>query len=124
MADNENVNVQETFTEEDISNNRFMAILAYLFLLVLIPFFTRKDSPFTKFHVKQGFVLVFIYAAGVVLQFFDFIPILGWITGIVGGAVCVFAGVLSIIGIVTAARGQGKPLPIVGKYSEKITFVK
>ena len=124
MADNENVNVEETYTQEDISSNKFMAILAYLFLLVLIPFFTRKDSPFTKFHVKQGFVVLFIYAAGIVLQIFDWIPVVGWITAIVGWLICVFAVVLSVIGIVGAARGQAKPLPIVGKYSDKITFVK
>lgn len=124
MADNENVNVEETYTQEDISSNKFMAILAYLFLLVLIPFFTRKDSPFTKFHVKQGFVLVFIYAAGYILDFFYIIPYVGWIFGILGSVLTVFAVVLSVIGIVGAARGQAKPLPIVGKYSDKITFVK
>ncbi|MBR5059620.1 MAG: hypothetical protein IKX06_02485 [Clostridia bacterium] len=124
MADNENVNVQETYTQEDINSNRAFGILAYWFLLVLIPFFVRKDSPFAKFHVKQGFVLLFIYAAGYVLDFFYIIPYVGWIFGILGSIITVFAFVLSIIGTIGAARGQANPLPIVGKYSDKIKFVK
>jgi hypothetical protein len=43
----------------DAANNKGMAVLSYLGALVLIPLFARKDSPFARFHINQGLVLMF-----------------------------------------------------------------
>lgn len=93
----------------DVSSNKLMAILSYFSILVLIPLFAAKESKFARFHVNQGLILL-------ILEFVIFF--IGKIPGIFGIAVllnlCVL--VLSIIGIVNAAKGKTKELPLVGKY--------
>lgn len=99
------------FTAEDITNNKAMAILAYFGILVLIPIFAAKDSKYARFHANQGLVLLIV---DLILIIIGKIPIIGWIVGFVGGiALLVFA----IMGIVAAAQGQAKTLPLVGKYT-------
>lgn len=112
--------------QADIESNKAMAILAYFGLLVLIPIFAAKDSRFARYHANQGLVLL-LFAVGygilvVVLQavfwsllftsytgfglygIMNLLLSLGWI----------FFLVLAIMGIVHAAKGEYKPLPIIG----------
>ena len=44
--------------QKDIEDNKFMSVLAYLGLFVLIPIFAAKDSDFARFHSNQGLVLL------------------------------------------------------------------
>lgn len=100
------------FTPEDIQNNKIMAICSYLFLLVLVPIFAAKDSPFAKFHVNQGLVLLLAdIVLGIATRILAFIPILG---GIISWLLYVAIAVLSIIGIINAAQGKAKQLPLIG----------
>lgn len=96
------------------SNEKAFGILAYLGWLVLVPIIAGKTE-FSKFHANQGLVLaiaeIVITIVAVVMMF---IPIVGWIIGILLYLVDVAALVLAIIGIVNAAQGQMKPLPIIG----------
>ena len=99
---------------QDVQSNRVMAVLAYLSWLVLVPIFGAKDSPYARFHANQGLVLVIVEAvwgifaaiAGELLWFLGFVLDLGSI---------VFA-VLTIIGIVNAAKGRAKELPVIGRF--------
>lgn len=106
----------EQYTQQDIEENKFMALLSYLGILVLIPLLTKKDSPYTKFHVKQGIVLLI---AWVVLALVSWIPVLGWIIGIIGFFVLV---VFFIMGVINSLSGQAKPLPLIGQFAEKINI--
>lgn len=93
----------------DISANKVMAILAYIGILVLIPLFAAKESKFARFHTNQGLIL---FICNVVIYFISLIPglkAIGWILSV---AALVFA----IIGIIGAARGETKELPLIGKY--------
>lgn len=96
------------------SNEKVFGILAYFGWLVLIPLLAGKTE-FSKFHANQGLVLaiaeIVITVVAVVMMF---IPIVGWIIGGILYLVDVVALVLAIIGIVNAAQGQMKPLPIIG----------
>ena len=47
----------DSFHPQDIAQNKAMAILAYLGILVLIPIFAAKNSAFAKFHANQGLIL-------------------------------------------------------------------
>lgn len=90
-----------------------MAVLSYLGILVLIPLLTdAKKDPFVKFHIKQGLVLLI---ADIVASFIIWVPFIGWILwlGIV---------VLLIIGIINAANGQEKELPVIGSLGSKINI--
>lgn len=101
---------------KDIEQNKVMAILAYLWLLVLVPIFAARESKFATFHANQGLILAIAeIALGLVSLILGWIPILGILISIV----CWIAGlcllILAIIGIVNAANGKAKELPIIGK---------
>lgn len=94
---------------QDIEKNKAYAILAYIWILFLVPLLAAKDSPYAKFHANQGLVL---FLFGIALGAVGWIPILGWLVAIVGS---IMAFVFMIIGIVNAAQGECKPLPIIGE---------
>ena len=100
------------FTQEDIQNNKVMAVLSYIGILALIPFLAAKESPYAQFHAKQGLTLFIVEIVYSVLSvILAFIPVVGLIvSGVIG--LCVF--VLVILGIVNAVQGQAKELPIIG----------
>jgi uncharacterized membrane protein len=94
-----------------------LAILAYLGILIIIPFVTEaKNDPFVKFHLKQGLTLIIVEAIGYVLAM---IPVLGWILYFV---LWIFAIVMTVTGIVNVVTGKQKELPIIGKYASKLNF--
>ncbi|TVX95323.1 DUF4870 domain-containing protein [Cohnella terricola] len=96
-------------TETDIQQNKGMAILAYI--LFFVPLLAAKESAFAQYHAKQGLNLFLLaLASNIVL---GIIPIIGWI--LVPFANLFVLG-LVIIGIMAAANGQEKPLPLIGKY--------
>jgi uncharacterized membrane protein len=110
----------------------FMALLAYLGPLALIPLLTEKKDEFVKYHVKQGMVLLIAEAAIWIIFWFLFGSITySWSTmslwsmiSMIQNALYFGIGILSILGVVNVLNGEKKELPVVGKYAEKITFVK
>ena len=91
-------------------------------ILFLIPLLACPNSRFARFHTNQGLVLFLLgLAASVVTGIITIIPFVGWVLGpILGFAVSIFELVLMIMGIVNAAQGQAKQLPVIGK----ITLLK
>lgn len=107
------------FDQNDIASNKVMAVLAYIGILFLVPFFAAKNSRFARFHTNQGLVLfIFEMIWGVVFGIVNGIlyrvPVVGAIIGIVGWVVSVLFLVLMIVGIVNAAQGKAKQLPLIG----------
>ena len=119
-------NAQAEVTPEDVQNNKAFAILAYFWLLVLVPIFAAKESKFARFHANQGLVLCIVETAWWLINFIItaiLIHTLSWSTlwllslwGVIYWLVSVGIFVFAIIGIVNAAQGSVKPLPIFGKY--------
>ena len=105
--------------EEDIKKNKGMAVLAYLGFLVLIPLFACKASPFARFHTGQGLLLMFaaliIGVAQRILATLLFGSHLWPILNLVFSILMILCGIFALIGIVHAARGQYKGVPIFGK---------
>ncbi|SEC47105.1 hypothetical protein [Paenibacillus sp. GP183] len=91
----------------DVQSNKGMAVLAYI--IFFIPLLAAKDSRFAMYHANQGLVLFLgAVASNIVL---GMIPIIGWILlPFANLAILVFA----IIGIINAANGRNKPLPLIG----------
>src|SRR5437773_412414 len=88
------------------SSNSGMAILAYLGILIIIPFLAESHKdPFVKFHLKQGLVLII---AEVIAWFILIIPFGFMIAWLVWLGILV----LVIIGIVNAANGKQTELPV------------
>lgn len=109
------------FSADDVQKNKGMAILAYIGILVLIPLFAAKDSKFARYHANQGLVLLIVNIAygilsGVIGALFGnlFFP-LTMILGIFRLLSLVILA-LMILGIVNAAKGLAKELPIIGRY--------
>jgi len=106
-----------SFGKEDIEKNKTLSILAYLSWLVLVPLFAAKDSPFARFHCNQGIVLAIAeIVVGVALGLLGMIPYVGWVFTILGSLVGLVCLLLAVFGIVNAANGKAKELPLVGGF--------
>jgi len=109
--------------KKDAEDNKIMGILAYLGILVLVPILAAKESPFARFHANQGLILIIAaIVLSIAVGIFNAIVIaiswrLGIITSLLSLAVSVGCLVLVIIGIINAAKGEMKQLPIIGKYT-------
>lgn len=107
---------RETQSTEKAQKNTAMAIVAYI--LFFVPLLTEaKNDPFVKYHVKQGLTLfisaILVNVANWILPFF-----LAWITT----PLWIILVVLFVIGVMNAAKGKQKPLPIIGKFGEQLKF--
>ena len=99
------------------NKNIGMAILCYIGILVLIPLLTdAKNDPFVKFHIKQGLTLLIF---DIIVSIVAAVPVIGWIVAMVGSILVL---ILFIMGIINAAGGQEKPLPIIGSYADKFNI--
>jgi len=106
---------------KDIEEGKGLAWLSYLGIFILIPLLIQKDNPYTKFHIKQGLILLIISFGWSFIQFvFMFIPFLRVIIWLLSYFSWIFIFILMIIGIVNSLRGKTEVLPIIGKYGEKI----
>lgn len=105
----------------DAAQNRAMAVLAYIGILFLIPLLAAKTSPFARYHTNQGIVLflaslIYSVATRIVVTITMFANHLlgGLLSGLFGLGSILFL-VLMILGIVNAAQGKQKPLPVIGE---------
>ncbi|HPN96697.1 MAG TPA: hypothetical protein PLK35_02930 [Candidatus Moranbacteria bacterium] len=95
----------------DAEKNKGMAILAYI--IFFIPLLAAKDSKFAMYHANQGLVL---FLASIIIWIVSgIIPFIGWfIIGPLGSLAII---ILAIIGIINAAKGEMKPLPLIGGFT-------
>ena len=102
------------YSKDDISKNRAFAILAYIGLLFLVPLLAAPNSPFARYHTNQGLLLFVVSTASSVTA--AVLSIIG--LGILGNIINITSGTVTlifmIIGIVNAAQGRAKELPIIG----------
>lgn len=105
------------YDPNDIEQNKVMALLAYLSILVLIPIFAAPKSKFARFHVNQGIVLAIAEViASILAGILTSIPFIGWLFGIVFGLIDLAAFILAVLGILNAVNGKAKELPFIGKF--------
>ena len=103
----------------DVEKNKAMAIVGYIVqILFFVPLVTEdgKKSPFAKFHANQQLNLL-LFGAGayivsmvlVAMSFglLFFVPMLVWIADLV----------LIVMGVINAANGEMKPLPVIGGFT-------
>ena len=127
--------VQYGSHEEDVKANKSIAWLSYFGILLLIPMLARKTSKYCEYHVRQG---VTLFAASLAYSIVTWIinlivaaifpPVTHYayfftytspstasvVVSIILGIASIFFAVLAIIGIVNAAKGEEKPLPVLG----------
>jgi uncharacterized membrane protein len=100
----------------DFSQNSLIAAASYLGPLVVIPFLTKKDDPFTRFHIKQGLVLFIAYL--ILWVFSGFLYFMWPVMQIIHLGLFI----LSLVGIVNALQHKEKELPVVGQFGSKINI--
>lgn len=104
---------------KEVEEGKAFAILSYVLAFVSLPFFLvpliMRNNDFALYHAKQCLLL--------------------WIAGAAGSMVCGLLSlacigllmfpllfiallVLAIMGLMTASKGEVKPLPVIGKYAE------
>lgn len=107
---------EETKEPQEVLDGKAYAILAYLWILCLVPLILKKENKFAMFHAKQGLVL---FLGELVIGFIGVIPVLGWAILFFGTALF---GVLSLIGIVQVLMGKYWKMPVVADIAQKISF--
>ena len=98
--------------------NTLVAFLGYI--LFIIPLLSNaKDDPFVRYHTKQSLGLFVFYlilfllksTIGKVVEIYFLLVILG-----------ILLFIFWCLGVVNVFLGKEKPVPIIGKFMEKLPF--
>jgi uncharacterized membrane protein len=102
------------------TEDKTTAIVAYITLIGFIAavvMHSSKKTALGSYHLRQSLGLMLTSIAmifvGMVLVF---VPVLGWIADL---ALWLGIMVLWFMGLMTAIRGEQKPLPVIGQHFEK-----
>jgi len=106
----------------DVQANKAVSILAYLGILFFLPLVACPNSKFGRFHANQALLLLLASAALNIatriikapIDLFSFGFPFSYISGTLTGATGIAIVVFMIIGMVSASKGEMKPLPIIG----------
>lgn len=121
------MNAQPMDPNFDVQNNKAMGILAYIGILVLVPLFGAKHSKFARFHTGQGLTLVAFEVAYIITEviinaivgaifrstWYYYNPVPTVIATLLNLGYAFFT-VMAVFGIVNAAKGTFKKLPVIG----------
>lgn len=120
--------MQASSSEKDAQENKTMAILAYIIFFIPLITGAHNTSPFVKYHTNQGTVL-FIAALAFGVVYWILISILtsillhsgAWglwnVLSTILGLCWLVVLAPCVIGIINAAGGQMKPLPVIGGFT-------
>ena len=97
----------------DVDEERVMAALSYVAILVFVPLFARKDDEYVIFHAKQGLVLLGGYVVAILAV--NWIEVVGSVLFLVLMAVNVFA-------LVQALAGRKWKIPGIYQISNSFTI--
>ena len=95
------------------SNAQLIAVISYLtFIGWIIAFvlYQNDKSEFAIYHIRQSLGIVILGVVGWVIFW---IPILGWLCAI-------FLFVMWLMGLIYAAQGEAKPVPVLGNFFQDI----
>jgi uncharacterized membrane protein len=119
---NHTADTTDAYDKTDVEQNKMMAVLAYIGILVLVPIFAVPNSKFARYHANQGLILfVAEVAYGIAYSILAAIlTAISWVLGLfvsLLGLVGLVFLVLAVMGIMNAINGKAKELPIIGKYT-------
>ena len=105
---------------EDANSNKVFGILSYFGILALVGLLAAPNSRYAKFHANQGLVLcIFSVASGIVMGILTAIFALiklGWLGGILSSLISLVVFAMAVFGIIYAAQGKAKELPLIGQF--------
>jgi len=117
-----------SITEAEIQDGKVMAILAYIFFL--IPLLAARSNKFAMYHTEQALINVIIcWGAYIVLTILAII--LGNLASFIACGISIISYIIwlaylvfFIMGLLNAAGGKVKELPVIGSYGAKLNLVK
>lgn len=114
------------YDPRDIEDNRVYAVFSYLGILILIPILGARKSYFARFHANQGLLLLIFSAAYSIatrivtrvldILFGSFFSIIPSAFSAASSFVGILFFVLLVLGVINAASGKAKELPIIGRF--------
>lgn len=103
------------------SNRNVMIVLAYLWLLALVPLLTEKEDQEVQWHAKHGLVLLMAEILAWVVYFvLSMIPAVGCVIMILAPIIWLIFVVLRIMCIVKGVNGQRLLIPGLSDFVAKI----
>ena len=88
---------------KDVEQNKYLAALSYVWVISIVMYFLKKDSPFVQFHAKQGIVL---FLLELIAPIFGPFMIIVWVVAVL----------LALKGIKASLEGKYWVLPWVGDW--------
>jgi uncharacterized membrane protein len=103
----------------DIEQNKIFAVFAYFGILFLVPLLAAPNSKFARFHANQGLVLFLVSLAlgfgyAVIAAVLMHIPFIGHLVALTLSVMPMAVVVFMILGVINAASGHFKQLPLIG----------
>lgn len=96
-------------------DKKVTGIVSYITIIGWLIAYLAGDKEGAKFHLNQSLTLNIISLALMLCgKILGIIPLVGWILGLIINIVNILVLVCIILGIVYAAQGQDKELPLVG----------
>jgi len=118
-------NVKNAFEKKDIEKNKVMAGLGYI--VFFIPMIVMNESKFARFHANQILLLlipeVAVTVIGTVLSTMLIASFSFWLASLISFIMLAFSiviGVVAIINMIAAFRGEARRIPLIGH----ITIIK
>ncbi len=108
-------NVDNTTGGDSANDDKVIGILSYLGILWVVAYilYGKKKSEYNIFHLRQGLGLFIIWIGlWIVGYIMAYIPLIG---GLIMLVLYLGVLVLMIMGIIGAANGEKKELPVLGK---------
>jgi uncharacterized membrane protein len=103
----------------EVEEGKVYAIVGYLGILFLIPLLALPKNKFAQYHARQGMVLFFVELAVYIVAM-----VLAMVTLGIGALLYPIASIVgivwSVLGIINAANGEMKPLPLIGSLAGKL----
>ena len=101
------------YDTQDIQTNKVWAALSYVGILFILPLLVNGgQSRYAKYHANQGFILFLTnLVVGIASAILGKIPVLG---AVLSALLSLASLALMIIGIINAANGKAKQLPLIG----------
>ncbi len=102
MADGQNQIV-------DVDEDKLMAALSYIGVLVLVPLLVKRDNPFVRWHAKQGLVVLIGIALSLMTA--------AWVPAL-GNVLFLLLLLAAVVGLVQALLGRRWRIPIIGHIAD------
>lgn len=104
------------------NEDRTVAVLAYITiigLIIAIVIHTNKKTAIGAYHLRQGLGLTVTgLALWVAAMIITMVPVLNLIM-LLWPIICIGLFVLWLFGLIAAAQGQQKPIPLLGEHYQK-----